>query len=916
MAPHDAAPRLAVCIHGHFYQPPRENPWLEEIEREPSAAPHHDWNARISDECYTPNAWARVLDGDGKVARLYNNYERLSFNIGPTLVSWMERHARRTLDAIVRADEASVARLGHGNALAQVYNHAILPLATERDKRTQIRWGIRAFERTFGRKPEGMWLAETAVDDDSLDALAQEGIVFTVLSPFQARRFRVDLDAPLNDDAHDGGNDDGNRDGDGDIDIDGKGPSGPWLDCSHGQVPSGRAYRYRTRQGREIALFFYDGGLAKGIAFERLLRDASVVEYALRQRGQRREGARPGEPWLVHTATDGESYGHHFQFGDMALAATFARLDEDSDVDVTNYGTFLAQHGTAGDVELHAISSWSCAHGVGRWERDCGCRMQHEGGWNQQWRAPLRQGLNKLRDELDAFAAQQLGRLVKDPHAARDAYIDVVLDRRDAGAFVVVHQVRPLDAAEQRRLWVLLELQRCSLLMFTSCGWFFDDISGPEPVILMRYAARALSLMARVDIDVATRCQRGFETALHDAVSNIVDASGRRRTGRDIFRDEALRAEVGPDRVAIALALRSASPSAAALEAWSPGAFVVVDHEEHAVDDAPVTCVTGFVTLEDTRTSERSVRTFVVVGVGGVDWRGVIFGNDAGVTSTPEVLRSGATPTLDAGASNPGAPGATDEARAHRHHLEQRLRQARDVGDLLAILDDEVGHGARPFTLKDAPGDLRSALVTLALQRRVAITDDVVAELLLSERALLRGVVGMGVPLQPSLRTLLAHALSRQAARIVDELRDPRVDVAPLARRLRTLVDDAKGLEVALRLDELEAPLALLVEKELQAFVDRGNEGGHPNVAIVARIERLLSLLGAVVAGTHDPATPTPTTTTTTAAPRLVLGLLRAGADLKGLARRRTIFVDAASVLLPQVDAVCQSRLASTSQSA
>src|ERR1700761_7818551 len=180
-----------ICIHGHFYQPPRENPWLEAVELQDSASPFHDWNERITSECYAPNARARLLDGDGRIDHLVNNYTRISYNFGPTLLSWMKDRMPEIHKAIVKSDEESRANFsGHGSAIAQVYNHMIMPLANLRDKETQVIWGLRDFESRFGRPSEGMWLAETAADDETLDVLAEHGVKFTILSPFQAARFR------------------------------------------------------------------------------------------------------------------------------------------------------------------------------------------------------------------------------------------------------------------------------------------------------------------------------------------------------------------------------------------------------------------------------------------------------------------------------------------------------------------------------------------------------------------------------------------------------------------------------------------------------------------------------------------------------------------------------------------------------
>lgn len=765
-----------VCIHGHFYQPPRENPWLEELEREPSASPHHDWNARIADECYAPNAAARILDGGLRVEQLFDNYARMSFNFGPTLLSWMERHAPDTLSAIVEADAASRLRLGQGNAIAQVYNHMIMPLANERDKRTQVRWGLADFRLRFGRPARGMWLAETAVDAATMKMLAEEGVEFTILSPFQARRFRVD--------------------------------GGAWADCGDGSIPTGRAYRYTTESGKVVKVFFYDGGIARGIAFERLLSDASHLTSALHAAWAARR-APPDEPWLVHTATDGESYGHHFRFGDMALASAFARLEADPDVEVMNYATFLDRHGPRGDVELHPVSAWSCAHGVGRWERDCGCRMGGDPSHNQRWRTALRTALNLLRDQLAPFFETSMLAFVDDPWALRDAYVDVVLDRTRMASFVARHARRALSPDEQVRFFQLLELQRCALLMFTSCGWFFDDIAGPESGILMKYAARAVDLAARAGfVDGARALERDFMTELAAGESNTRRPDGGRFDGRELYRTVARPAQVDAGRVAVSLALQCANsqPAPTHIAAWR-----VVLHEELAVDDAPVPCVSGRVHLVDDRTGEAEATAFVVVGFGGIDWRGVLL---------PE---------------------------RELPRLRARLEDGPEASALARVLDKEIGGGARGFTLREAPADLRDEIAWRSLTRRLDLTDAVIAELLLSERALLRGVVGMGTTLSPSLRALIGHALGRRARDVVHELLRGTGSGAPYMRRLRTLLDDAAELGVTLELTGVARDVEADAARALRALLRV--EAGQPLEPAVAAVARLLDVLGLVA---HD----------------------------------------------------------------
>jgi alpha-amylase/alpha-mannosidase (GH57 family) len=449
-----------VAIHGHFYQPPRENPWLEAVEVQDSAAPYHDWNERVTAECYSPNTAARRVRQDNRIIDIVNNFEKISFNVGPTLLSWLERHAPDAYRSILDADRRSAeTHGGQGNAIAQVYNHMILPLASRRDKVTQVLWGRKDFQERFGRDPAGMWLPETAVDNESLDVLAEAGIKFTILAPHQAWRVR-----PLGAEA--------------------------WEEVDNRVDPS-RPYLWRGSGDRTLIVFFYDGPISRAIAFENVLDRGENLVARLK------DGfvANRGGAQLVHCATDGESYGHHKQFGDMALAAAIAQIEADGFATLTNYGAFLTEHAPAFEVQIRERTSWSCPHGVERWRSDCGCRTRTD--WHQRWRGPLREALDWLRDQIDAFYETRASAVLKDPWQARDAYIDVILDRSADGlaSWLARHRRVLLDAAAQVETRRLLEMERHRLLMYTSCGWFFDEISGLEPTQILKYAARALQYL-------------------------------------------------------------------------------------------------------------------------------------------------------------------------------------------------------------------------------------------------------------------------------------------------------------------------------------------------------------------------------------------------------------------------------------
>ena len=483
-----------VCIHGHFYQPPRENPWLEAVEVQDSAAPWHDWNERIAIECYAPNATARTLDEEGKIQSIDSNYARISFNFGPTVLEWMRDKMPSLHAAIVAADAASRRKYsGHGSALAQAYNHMILPLANPRDKHTQVLWGIRDFEHRFGRVPEGMWLPETAADTETLEALAEVGIQFTILSPFQARRYR------------------------------GIGRKA-WIDASGGRIDPRQPYAMNLPSGRRLAVFFYDGPVSQAVAFERLLTSGErFADRLLSAADPKRQGDQ-----LLHIATDGESYGHHHRHGEMALAYALHYMEDKQLARLTNYGEYLEKHPPSHEVQIHEKSSWSCCHGVGRWMTDCGCNSGGHSGWNQQWRAPLRESFDWLRDSVTPLFERKAGELLSDPWKARDDYISVILDRSQESRekFLAEHARGKLSEADTVAVLKLMELQRHAMLMYTSCGWFFDELSGLETVQVIQYAARVLQLAREL---FGTDLEPQFLERLERARSNIPQNGNGRR---------------------------------------------------------------------------------------------------------------------------------------------------------------------------------------------------------------------------------------------------------------------------------------------------------------------------------------------------------------------------------------------------
>lgn len=507
-----------ICIHGHFYQPPRENPWLEAIELQDSAHPYHDWNERIAAECYEPNSASRILDAENRIINIVNNYAKISFDFGPTLLSWLQNNSSELYQSILHADLESATRFsGHGSAMAQVYNHIIMPLANRRDKRTQVTWGIRDFENRFGRKPEGMWLSETAVDLETLGILAESGIKFTVLAPHQASQTRRI----------------GSKD---------------WKNISGGRIDPTQPYQINLPSRRKMALFFYDGPISRAVAFERLLDNGEKFANRLV------EGFSDAvqQDQIVHIATDGESYGHHHRFGDMALAYALHHLENAQMAKITNYGEYLAKHPPTHEVQIIENSSWSCIHGIERWRNNCGCNSGGNPGWNQEWRAPLRQALDWLRDLIASKFEERAAALLKDPWAARNDYISVLLDGSPANIenFFTRHCKHILDDEDKVIALKLLEVQRHAMLMYTSCGWFFDELSGIETVQVIQYAGRVVQLSEELFGD---RTEEEFLKRLEAAKSNIPDHGN----GRIIYEKFVRPAKIDLIKVAAHYAVSS-----------------------------------------------------------------------------------------------------------------------------------------------------------------------------------------------------------------------------------------------------------------------------------------------------------------------------------------------------------------------
>lgn len=745
-----------ICIHGHFYQPPRENPWLEAIELQDSAYPYHDWNERITAECYAANAVSRILDGDDRIVRIVNNYSRISFNFGPTLLVWLEENAPEVYRAILAADRESQQRFsGHGSAMAQAYNHIILPLAHARDKYTQIVWGIRDFQRRFCRAPEGMWLPEAAVDLETLEILAARGIRFTLLAPSQAARVR--------------------RIGE-----------KHWHDAAGGRIDPTMAYRVALPSGRDIAAFFYDGPISRGVAFEKLLTRGENLAHRL-------TGAFSGSrtwPQLVHIATDGETYGHHHRHGDMALAYALHYIESNGLARLTNYGEYLERHPPTHEAQIIENSAWSCAHGVERWRSDCGCNTGMHPGWNQQWRGPLREALDWLRDRLAPQYQEQARSYLREPWAARDDYIGVILDRspETLARFFEKHAARALDAADRCAALKLLELQRNAMLMYTSCGWFFDELSGIETVQIIQYAARALQLAQECFGD---HLEDGFMERMERAKSNIPAF----RDGRWVYEKFAKPAMVNLEKVGAHYAISSLF--------------------ESYPDRAAIYCYT--VDREDSK-SATAGQARLVVGLARIV---------STVTQEAATLGFGALHFGDHNLHAGARAFENEEAyRAFSSELADAFGKAH-FPDVIRLLDKHFG--ASTYSLKSLFRDEQRKILDRILESSLADAEAVYRQLYRHHAPLMRFLADLAVPLPKAFRTAAEFVLNT-------DLRRAFRQEVPDIEQIRDLLEQVRLWRV-----ELDAPgLAY----QLRKMIDRLAEQFHADPSDQSALERLEQAVG------------------------------------------------------------------------
>jgi alpha-amylase/alpha-mannosidase (GH57 family) len=749
-----------VAIHGHFYQPPRENPWLEAVEIQDSAAPYHDWNERVTAECYAPNTAARRVAQDNRILDIVNNFEKISFNVGPTLLAWLERHMPDIYDNILQADSQSrKVHDGHGNAIAQAYNHVILPLATRRDKITQVRWGQKDFQERFGREPEGMWLPETAVDNESLEILAEAGMRFTILAPHQAWRVR-------------------------------KIGTEPWEEVNDRVDPS-RPYLWRGSGGRTLTLFFYDGPISRAIAFENALdRGESLVARLMAGFTADREGAQ-----LVHCATDGESYGHHKKFGDMALAAAITEIEGGGFAALTNYGAFLAKHPPAFEVQIREGTSWSCPHGIERWRSNCGCRTRAD--WQQRWREPLREALDWLRDQIDVFYEARASAFLKDPWEARDAYIEVVLDRSPEGlaTWLARHRRTLLDTMAQVETRRLLEMERNRLLMYTSCGWFFDEISALEPTQILKYAAMALQHLHDLG---GGQLEGEFVRRLEAAPSNVSAFAD----GGQVYRRLISPAVVDLRRVVAHYAISGLFeeyPNDAPIYAWR---LQRLDDTGDAYDGTRVRI--GHVRVTSEITGEAGSLQYAVLHFGGHDFScGIRIYEDK------------------------------DSYNTLKTDLLRRYAQ-RSITDMVRGLDEYFRQDL--FSLTHLFLEQRRRVLANVIQAVLDKHEQTYHRVWEESRKLVRYLRQSDAPIPEVLRITAKHVLEEE---LVAELR--RAAAAPtVPERVFELVEEARSLGLELDLTVVRPIISRALRRALDALTERPTaEGVASIVALVLGAQRL-----------------------------------------------------------------------------
>ncbi|MEK6289590.1 MAG: DUF3536 domain-containing protein [Acidobacteriota bacterium] len=756
-----------VCIHGHFYQPPRENPWLEDVEVEDSAAPYHDWNERITAECYAPNAVSRILDDSGRIAELVNNYKKMSFNFGPTILSWLERHRGDVYEQIIEADRLSrQAHNGHGNAIAQCYNHVIMPLASLYDKLIQVRWGIADFEFRFGREPEGMWLPETAVDLATLQVLADCNIKFTILSPNQAQAVRA--------------------------------PGEDWQVVSHGHIDPTQPYRCRLSKGRHIDLFFYDRPVSHDISFEGLLKSGDrFAERLISGFNHQREHAQ-----LMNVATDGETFGHHSKFGDMALAYAIGKIEREGLAQITNYAEYLALHPPTHEVKIHENTSWSCAHGVERWRGDCGCNSGNT-HYHQRWRAPLRQALDALQEKLDEVFQRESSIPLVDPYAAVDDYIEVILDRscENSDAFLSKRARRELSEAEKVNVWRLLEMQRYARLIYTSCGWFFDDISNIETVKIIEYAARAIQLARDVSgVDLEPQ----FIADLEKAPGNKPHLANGATVYKELVKPSITDLEKGLAHYGISSLVEEYSPRQRIFS------FEFERTDYVCEKTASRTLAVGAVSVRSTITREHLEGMFVVLHLGGYDFH----------CAVRELVPA-------------------DEYEALKEELFRRFGED-STRNLLQAIDTRMI--ADSFALKDLFIEERRKVGRLLAKDALERSRDHYRRIYEESRDVMRLLASLKVPAPESLKRATEYVLSQRLEHACEELKQQALSETQLSEVAASVFREADSLGCNVDVSGLKEALEQIVYSRLEAYRAHGDVGSAESAIHFLRLAEQLGV--------------------------------------------------------------------------
>ncbi len=746
-----------ICVHGHFYQPPRENPWLEAIEIQDSAYPYHDWNERITAECYAPNFSSRILNGEGRILDIVSNYSRISFNFGPTLLSWMERYSVELYQSIIDADRQSREwRSGHGNAIAQVYNHIIMPFANARDKRTQVIWGIKDFEYRFKRFPEGMWLSETAVDNETLDILAEFGIKFTILSSRQALRTR-------------------------------KIGTSKWKDVSNEKIDPTRAYLCKLSSDRTITIFFYDGPISQAVAFEDLLKSGENFANRLLSGFSEQRGW----PQLLNISTDGETYGHHHKFGDMALAYALNYIESNGLAQITNYGEYLEKHPPTHEVQIFENSSWSCVHGIERWRNDCGCNSGMHPEWNQSWRKPLRDAFDWLSERL-SFIYESIAReYLKNPWEARNRYIEVILDRskETVERFIHEHAIKQLNDEEKVLILKLLEIQRHAMLMYTSCGWFFDELSGLETVQTMQYAGRTIQLSEGI---VSENLEYAFKRRLTLAKSNIPEHDH----GAIIYEKFVKPAMIDTKKVGAHYAVSSLFEDY--IDETTIYSYVVQKDDYQRIPVGNTKIAVGRVTVSSSITWESEKISFCVLHFGGHALNGGVrtfLGHDAYQSMKEEIIT-----TFERGA----------------------------FADIVRLMDNHFG--MHNYSLPNLFRDQQRTMLNLLISKTVEDFENAYRQMYEGNRILMGFLKEMGMPCKKAFCTVAEFILNTDMKKVFME---EVLDVS----RIQHLIDEMTLWDLPLDTVEIE----FIARRQLESIMQ--NLSMNPSdIGLLLEIQKRLEL--------------------------------------------------------------------------